>query len=237
MSAAIRLLAVVVPARDEERTLPRCLEAIDDAIAELRRSDDGLHATTPEVRVVVVLDRCVDDTLAIAEARPRVETVISTAGRVGSARAQGVEAVLSSTDVAAEQIWIANTDADSAVPRDWLRHQLAAGHAGDVALVGAVRPDSEGLDESRLCSYLADHPLKDDHDNVHGANLGVRADAYLAVGGFAAVSTGEDVRLVDALVARGLRLRSTSHGAVVTSSRLVGRAPDGYAAALHTVAG
>ncbi|CAD6003227.1 glycosyltransferase family 2 protein [Agreia sp. COWG] len=236
MSAAIQLLIVVVPARDEERALPRCLDAIDAAIVELRRAGDSEHGSVPHVRVVIVLDRCVDNTRAIAEARAGVETVVSTAGQVGRARALGVEAVLLSTDVAADRIWIANTDADSAVPHDWLRHQLAAAQAGDVALIGAVRPDSEGLDDSRLSSYLADHPLRDDHDNVHGANLGVRADAYLAVGGFASVATGEDVRLVDALVARGLRLRSTSHGAVVTSSRLVGRAPDGYAAALHTSA-
>jgi hypothetical protein len=234
VTVPIRLLAVVIPARDEERSLDRCLDALDAAIAALR---DAEAADCPEVRIVVVLDRCLDGSAEIVAARTGVEAVVSSAGMVGAARSQGVERVLSSTDVPPENVWIANTDADSAVPHDWLRMQLDAARSGRAAMLGAVRPDSEGLDSERLARYLVRHPLRESHRNVHGANLGVRADHYLSAGGFAAVPTGEDVRLVDELTARGLDVASTGRAAVVTSSRLVGRAPDGYSDVVRAIAG
>lgn len=234
MSAAITTLAVVVPARNEQRTLPRCLSALAAAEIELRRR----HGTNaPQLRVVVVLDRCVDDTALVAAQHVGVETVVSLAGMVGAARAQGVEHVLSSTAVPAQQIWLANTDADSRVPSDWLCVQFEAALAGESALLGAVRPDADGLHPEWLADYLHRHPLREDHGNVHGANLGVRADHYLAAGGFPAVATAEDVALVRALELRGLRPRSSALAAVITSSRLLGRAPDGYAEFLREAVG
>jgi hypothetical protein len=234
VTTPIRLIAVVVPARDEEGSLGRCLDALDAAITEVRDAE-GPHC--PEVRMVVVLDRCVDRTAEIVATRTGVETVVSSAGLVGAARSQGVERVLSSVDVPPESVWIANTDADSAVPHDWLRMQLEAARTGCAAILGAVRPDSEGLDPEQLARYLLRHPLRESHRNVHGANLGVRADHYLSVGGFAPVPTGEDVRLVEQLAARGLEVASTGRAAVVTSSRLVGRAPDGYSDVVRAIAG
>jgi hypothetical protein len=70
------------------------------------------------------------------------------------------------------------------------------------------------------------------HDHVYGANLAVRADAYLDVGGFPQAVHGEDQALVDALAARGHRLLRTRDISVVTSGRLHGRARDGLAAHL-----
>src|SRR6476661_8571682 len=46
---------VVVPARNEERLLPRCLQALQDAADRLAAERPGVA-----VRVVVVLDRCSD---------------------------------------------------------------------------------------------------------------------------------------------------------------------------------
>jgi glycosyltransferase involved in cell wall biosynthesis len=234
VTTRITQLVVVVPARDEQKSIARCLDSVEAAIAELRRerTSDGLG-----IRVVVVLDRCVDDTAAIVAGRPGVESVVSTAGRVGAARALGIDSILASSAVPSEETWLANTDADSAVPVDWLLVQLAAAEAGHAALLGAVRPDQEGLDAEQLAHYLLRHPLRECHRNVHGANLGVRADHYLGVGGFAAIPTGEDVRLVAALEAEGVSVASTGRGAVLTSSRLLGRAPDGYAGVLRAIAG
>ena len=45
---SIAFVAVVVPARDEERLLPGCLDALDDARAALAQA-------RPDVRCVVVL--------------------------------------------------------------------------------------------------------------------------------------------------------------------------------------
>lgn len=234
MTIRIRHLVVVIPARDEQRSIGRCLDAVNAAAAALRlaRPHDG-----PEVRVVVVLDRCLDDTADIVAGMSTVESVVSSAGMVGGARALGVERALAAGDVEPHETWIANTDADSAVPMDWLVVQLEAAEAGNAALLGAVRPDDEGLDAEQLAHYLLRHPLHESHRNVHGANLGVRADHYLAVGGFEPVATDEDVRLVASLERLGLSVASTGRAAVLTSSRLLGRAPEGYADVVRAIAG
>jgi hypothetical protein len=63
---------------------------------------------------------------------------------------------------------------------------------------------------------------------VHGANLGVRADAYLAAGGWPALASGEDNGLWDALRATGVPVISTRTVQVVTSSRTATRATGGF---------
>ena len=67
------------------------------------------------------------------------------------------------------------------------------------------------------------------HDHVYGANLAVRADAYLDVGGFPHAVHGEDRALLDALVAAGHPVLRTRSIAVTTSGRLRGRAAGGLA--------
>jgi hypothetical protein len=234
VTVRIRQLVVVVPARDEEKTMARCLDALEVAVARLRRART---TNCPDVTIVIVLDRCVDDTIRIVARRSAVQVVVSSAGMVGAARALGVETALAAVVATPQSIWIANTDADSAVPADWLCMQLESAEAGHAALIGAVRPDDEGLDTEHRARYLLRHPLREFHRNVHGANLGVRADHYLAAGGFAAVATREDVRLVAEIEKLGLSVASSARAAVLTSSRLHGRAPDGYADVLRAIAG
>jgi len=67
---------------------------------------------------------------------------------------------------------------------------------------------------------------------VHGANLGFSAHAYSVVGGMPAIETGEDQALWKALDEGGFRLMAADDLAVVTSGRMVGRAPDGFAGLL-----
>ena len=77
----------------------------------------------------------------------------------------------------------------------------------------------------------------DDHPHVHGANLGVRSDAYRAVGGWSAIASGEDHALWNAVRRAGYPTLSTRSIHVVTSGRRVGRAPDGFAAHLCALGG
>jgi hypothetical protein len=69
------------------------------------------------------------------------------------------------------------------------------------------------------------------HPHVHGANLGVRADAYRIAGGWHALQTAEDHDLWRRLCAAGNHLSDASLQ-VITSGRRVGRAPLGFAGAL-----
>jgi hypothetical protein len=91
----ISTIGVVVPARNEEERLPRCLGALSTAVDVLRRADSA----APDVRIVVVVDRSTDGTQGIAEQWPGVETVLSDVGRVGAARRAGVAHVLRGAEV------------------------------------------------------------------------------------------------------------------------------------------
>src|SRR5690606_39610339 len=77
--------------------------------------------------------------------------------------------------------WLASTDADSKVPHDWLSAQL---QRGADAFCGTVRV-ADWLDfaERVRAAFLAGEHYEDDHLHVHGANFGLSAAAYQAVGG------------------------------------------------------
>lgn len=225
-------IAVVVPVHDEEERVSSCLRAIRDACNALPPRVD--------VRCFVVLDACRDESEAIARRLidPTLgEMAAIDAQNVGVARAHGAaRAIEHYRAVPLDSLWIATTDADSIVPESWLTKQIELAEAGAEAIAGTVDVDDwSGIPPSRVRAYEQFYGSEDDaHPHVHGANLGVRADAYLAAGGFAGLPTGEDVALWDALGRTGRRRVSTKRIAVTTSSRLEGRAPDGFATFLRT---
>lgn len=223
----IRSLAVVVPAADEEARLPSCLDALDRARRCLRSCRPGIGF----VRTVVVLDRCIDGSEAIARSRPWVDVARSDAGLVGAARARGADRVLGGYHGVLSDLWIANTDADSEVPPNWLVTMVDLADSGADLVLGTVMPDD--LPHPLLHRWLDRHHLRDGHPHVHAANLGVRADAYIALGGWRPTAHGEDVDLVDRASARDLRIARSGAVPVRTSGRLRGRAPNGFADYLH----
>ena len=219
-------VAVVVPARDEEELVGRCLASVVVAVRRLR-------AARPEVtvRVVLVSDASTDATEAVARAVEGVDVLVVDAGAVGVARAAGVRHaldLLGDPDPAAT--WLACTDADSVVPADWLLSQVRHAEAGADVVVGTVRP--EGLRGRRLVTWARTHVPGRPNGHVHGANLGVRVDAFTAAGGFPAVAEHEDVQLVEGLRASGVRIVASDEAEVLTSGRRIGRTPGGYAAYL-----
>lgn len=76
---------------------------------------------------------------------------------------------------------------------------------------------------------------RDGHRHIHGANLGVSAAAYVAVGGFRPLASNEDVALVEALVAAKATVAWSAATRVVTNARLDFRAPQGFVATLRAV--
>jgi hypothetical protein len=91
------------------------------------------------------------------------------------------------------------------------------------------------LDRATVHALLADYEIHDDgtHPHVHGANLGVRADAYIDAGCWTNVAVAEDHCLWSRIKARGWPTASCSRTIVHTSGRLYGRAVGGFADALH----
>jgi cellulose synthase/poly-beta-1,6-N-acetylglucosamine synthase-like glycosyltransferase len=226
----IRDVAVIVPAANEEQRIARCLTSIDVAARHLSQRDPGLRA-----RVIVTLDGCHDATAAICATFPGVTTVTTTGRNVGAARRAGTQAALSRRAGPACELWLASTDADSAVPAGWLTAMVAAAGRGADLVLGTVLPGPD-LSPAVRAQWLARHHLRDGHPHVHGANLGIRADAYLALGGWPPLVTGEDTDLARRAAAAGwLSISRTAAIPVVTSVRRTGRAPRGFSSYLRAL--
>ena len=229
----IEHLAVVIPVRNEGERLGACLRSVRQAVAALR-VERRVH-----VRVVVVLDSCTDDSHDIAAEFADVTRVHTGYSNVGAARATGARWALQALRGAPELTWIANTDADSTVPDSWLVDQLDQAERGTDVTLGSVEPVLAELSVGQRAAWHLAHPQGPEVGTVHGANLGVRASAYLAVGGFTAQAEHEDVRLVEAVRAAGGVVAELGGQPVHTSGRSIGRTPGGYAgylAALEPVA-
>jgi glycosyltransferase involved in cell wall biosynthesis len=246
-SGRIAAAGVVVPAHNEEELLPACLAALRKAAG----------AAGVPVRLLVVADACTDATAAVAAAAG-AEVIRIRARNVGAARAAGMARLLraEATDPAATGLattglaatglattglaatWLATTDADTVVPPGWLRRQLGyAGQGWDVVL-GTVTvtdwaghpPHTPAVFEARYAFGAGPHP------HVHGANLGIRASAYLAAGGFRPLRTAEDHALLAAATEAGCQVIQAADITVETSARRQARAPRGFSHALRALA-
>jgi glycosyltransferase involved in cell wall biosynthesis len=222
-------VAVVVPARDEVELLPRCLASVTTAVDRV--------ATACRVHIVVVADRCVDDTeVAAALDRAHASIVRARCANVGGARQVGVDGALRVWPPdPARRLWIAMTDADSIVPPHWLAHQLRAAAQGWHAVAGAVTVADWGDRSSRTAQALAAYRREQRRRQaspVHGANLGVWADALAAVGGVPAVAHSEDAGIVELLERTGRPVLRASDLVVVTSGRRSARAAGGFSSLL-----
>ncbi|MBV9514155.1 MAG: glycosyltransferase [Mycobacteriaceae bacterium] len=214
---------VVIPAHNEAALLHGCLRSVMTAASCL----------PAPVWVVVVLDACDDGSADLAGSfGTDVHFIEVDAKNVGAARAAGFRYARSVAAVDVSRCWYATTDADCRVDPDWLVRQTTA----DADLVLGVvripvwRHHSPLVAQRYLRGYHADGL---NHDHVHGANLGCRADAYWRVGGFAALATGEDVDLVARFERGGYRIHRDAALSVATSDRTNSRAPDGFAQHLN----
>lgn len=253
----IRAVAVVIPARDEEDRIRACLRSVRAALDRL--------PSTVVIVVTVVLDRCTDATPDLVDALMRdwpgavaLRVVAAGGGRaVRTTSGSGAVRVVAGTGVGALRdlgvrdaldrlaprpagsVWLLHTDADTVVPGDWALAHLALAAGGAAGVAGLADLTGELSEQGlRRHSRLVLAGMRGDrHEHVYGANLGVRADAYLAQGGFTVDGSGEDQALWDGLGAAGYELATPTDLRVLTSSRTVGRARDGLADLLRDLDG
>jgi hypothetical protein len=238
---AVPHVVVVIPARDEYELIGATLRSIRRAIGHARR-----RRVIGRVVVEVVAHKCLDATARRARSvlwRPRGARVVEDdqASTIGAVRDDAARRGLSRLPVQPEQSWVLSTDADTIVARDWITGIIGSAGQFDVAAVVGLAtidrwngtPEGGSAYDRVLAGKMHHDSVIHQHDHVYGANLAVRADAYLDCGGFPHVAHGEDQRLVDLLESRGHRLLRSRDSEVVTSGRFLGRAERGLAAYLR----
>ena len=231
MTQTLWSVGVVVPACNEEETIEACIASVREALAGC--------AQIASSWIVVVADSCKDSTVE------RAWSALREGGRViecafaspGLARRYGASEVLSHFAAQSpDRIWIANTDADSMPHPDWIFRQLQLARLDYCGVAGIVHLEFSDLQQPQVMqAFLSDYSMNADgtHPHVHGANMGIRADAYLDAGGWSDLSLAEDHALWSSVKVRGWRVISSIASVVTTSSRLCGRARGGFADALR----
>ncbi len=214
------MLAVIVPANNEEAVIGICLASLAAAARFPALQGEA-------VIVIVVLDACTDDTVGVAvQAGALVVSV--QAHNVGIARAQGAKLALS---MGAR--WLAFTDADTVVAPDWLHVQMSLRSDAVCGTISVADWTTYGVAMRK--HFDTTYTDADGHHHIHGANLGVSAWAYKLAGGFKPLATSEDVALVRSLEAVGVPIAWSAAPRVVTSARRSFKAPDGFGATLLRV--
>ncbi|WP_282358005.1 glycosyltransferase [Pseudomonas sp. PS01303] len=208
------MIGILIPAHNEEDLLDECLSAA------LRASKHGLLAGE-RVDVLVVLDSCTDRSEQIVSKYPVLSLNIK-ARNVGQARATGARMLLERG-----ARWISCSDADSRVADDWLVAQLGLG-ADAVCGTVTVERWHESFDKAAQIRYHSHYRAGDGHRHIHGANLGISADAYRLAGGFEPLACDEDVQLVRQLELTGANIAWSHRPLVHTSARLDSRAQGGF---------
>jgi glycosyltransferase involved in cell wall biosynthesis len=234
-------VCVVVPARDEEALVSRCI----DALAGQREVARG------EFEILLVLDACCDDTggrarAAAARHPGTVLHLLDGGGRgAGAARRAGMETACRRFEALGRPDGlIASTDADSVPDPDWIARQLDALAAGAAAVGGLIVLDGDGglpaearAARERRGARRSALLRRDDADAAHGffggASLALTAEAYRLAGGLEDRAALEDQALEAALTRRGVAIARPAAVRVRTSARTTGRAARGLAADLR----
>jgi len=220
---------VVIPAKNEGLTIGACLRSV---LASLTQA--GVESAW----IVVVADDCSDDTASVARRTlaGRGEVIEASVKSAGTARRMGTARLLEHfRNVASARLWFANTDADTQVTHDWIQIQLAHAAAGAAGVAGIVCLDAHASEAARVTHQKFYETMADGtHSHVHGANLSMRADAYIDAGGWSDLPLAEDHCLWNRLRHRGWPLLSPVNSVVITSARLEGRATGGFADTLKS---
>jgi glycosyltransferase involved in cell wall biosynthesis len=181
-------ISLVVPLRDEEKSVVRLLESV---MAQDRRPDE----------VVIVDAGSQDETAALASSfEPRLPLRVVRAGELypGLARNAGV--------AAASHPWIAFTDGGIALRPEWLREIAAAAKEENADVVfGSFDPICDTY--FRRCAAVAYVPSRSGQ-GIRGpfvASMAVTRDAFDRTGGFPGYRAAEDLIFLERLLALPLR--------------------------------
>ncbi len=230
--------SVVVPARDEQDLIEACLRAL--------AAQTDIDPT--EYEVLLVLDRCTDETEAratkVAGAHPELRLYLLEGPGEGSglARRVGMEAACGRLlEVRGPGGLICSTDADTVVAPDWLVTQLRAVAAGAAAIGGRIDLADDGTLPANVLRWHAENSRlrhekllsepgragETEHWQFSGASLALTAGTYCQIGGLDPMESLEDEHLERVLHEHGVPIERLLSVRVTTSPRLKGRASRG----------
>ncbi len=252
---------VIVPAKDEQETLPATLDALRTQVAL-----DQAPLPYALFEVLLLLNNCTDLSAQVAHryraAHPHLRLHVLECelrpeeAHVGTAR----RALM---DLACERLEelgpapataILSTDADTLVAPDWIAQNLAAIEAGAEVVGGVIHlfpADLDRLDRGTRLAYERDRELQrrvarlealldpdpadpwPRHLEHFGASLACTPEVYRRSGGLPAVKPLEDVAFIDRLRRVGARIRHAPAVHIETSARLDGRAEVGLSGQLR----
>lgn len=227
-------VCVLIPAHNEEKLLPRCLYSVLAACKQLP------YQTTSDI--ILAVDSSTDNTLnvGIKILKNRGTVLIINESNVGCARKIATEAALMHYQGPLNKCWLAHTDADCKVPKNWLVEQIKLANSGVQGVTGIVKVDSYAEHDKNVpAKFLNQYVINPNgtHPHIHGANMGVRADIYKMIGGWRELATAEDHDLWNRLSLLNIKQVSDAKLCVLTSGRKIGRAPNGFAAKLASFNG
>ena len=205
-------ITIIIPARDEELCLPKCLEAINKSAA---------HANI-SVEIIVVANRCTDRTEEIA-LRHGCRVIRDDSKNLSIIRNAGVSA--------ASNQWIVTVDADSYMSVNLLSKVVRI-LSSERNIGGGTLMFPERLSLGIALTFLCLIPIAIWH-RITGGLFYFRKDDFQAIGGFnAELYSAEDIDFARRLKAfgkqTGRKFRSLFTAYIITSTRKFDRFGDWY---------
>ncbi len=196
-SKKVPVVSIVIPARNEEASISRCL----GAIRSIRTPD-------AEVEIIVVDNNSTDGTAAISQ-KFGAKVVTKKEGTIGSLRNAGA--------AVAKGQFIAFLDADCIVPGDWLERALSF-FADDCRMIIGFRrtiPDGANWVARSWDLLFSKRNFTAEVEWLPSGNMIMPRDAFLSIGGFdEGLETNEDCDLCFRLGKLGYRVLSCADATV-----------------------
>jgi cellulose synthase/poly-beta-1,6-N-acetylglucosamine synthase-like glycosyltransferase len=188
-------VSVIIPARNEQDTLPNCLESL-------------LKNTDTNCEFIIVNDRSTDGTQSVIDSYSakdsRIKSVVLTEERKGNLR--GKPGALHAGISAAKGEIILMSDADCTFPDNWIR---TVGNAYADAKIGMIAGFTTintrtSFHHFQDMEWLMNHTLASSSMSLgqplgcFGNNLSIRKSVYDAIGGYKGIdfSVTEDLQLL-----------------------------------------
>jgi len=197
MSVENSAISVVIPVKNAEKTIGRCLEAV-------------FSQTCSPVEVLVVDGHSTDRTVEKALKFP-VRVIYEIYGTVGGARQAGLEN--------ARGDFVAFTDADCIPEKDWLENLVKEFDGNFVGVGGSIKNIGEGIWEKSIAfvvntflgsaNSVQGRVFKEKRvvKSISGCNSMYRRKALLEIGGFdVKLSINEETELNKRLTKKGMLL-------------------------------